>query len=151
MAKCLFCKKQLQPKPGYETRTKYCNVSCRNKEKYTLDPDKFKNRAKKYQRENLDKVKARKRKTLTGWTQEEYDQAFEDQEGLCAVCNKPSKDFKKGLVGDHNHTTKRKRALLCGKCNTAIGLLNDSPELAEKVADYLREYQEGKSWPIAKA
>jgi hypothetical protein len=41
------------------------------------------------------------------------------------------------LALDHDHTTGEFRGFLCQKCNQAIGLLNDSPELLRIAAEYI--------------
>lgn len=85
-----------------------------------------------------------------------YDNLFIKQNGLCAICNKPeimknryTKDIQV-LAIDHNHETGKIRGLLCMKCNTAIGRMNDDPELLKKAANYLESYGERmdkqKSW-----
>jgi hypothetical protein len=73
-----------------------------------------------------------------GLRQEDYAAMSEAQGGLCAICGGPPKQHRKRLCIDHCHSTKRIRGLLCDHCNHAIGLLNDDPERAEKVARYLR-------------
>lgn len=59
------------------------------------------------------------------------------QGGVCRICaNKPPNG--KRLCVDHDHETGAVRGLLCQKCNTAIGMLNDDPALVERALDYLR-------------
>lgn len=84
-----------------------------------------------------------------GITQEEYDRRNEEQGGLCALCRNPESRTYKGapvrLSVDHCHKTGIVRGLLCSKCNTAIGLLNEKLELFEQAVAYLkRNYEEGK-------
>lgn len=50
----------------------------------------------------------------------------------CQVC--PSR----GVVPDHDHTTGLLRGFLCPCCNTAIGLMKDSPDLLRRAARYLK-------------
>ncbi len=69
-----------------------------------------------------------------------YHQMFDEQSGCCAICGKHQDVLTKTLSVDHSHTTGQVRRLLCHKCNMAIGLLDDSPELAAKVSQYLTEY-----------
>ncbi len=38
---------------------------------------------------------------------------------------------------DHDHETKRIRGVLCARCNQAIGLLNDDPNLCVRAIEYL--------------
>jgi hypothetical protein len=44
------------------------------------------------------------------------------------------------LSQDHNHETGGLRGKLCYQCNRGLGLFEDSPELLEKAASYLRQY-----------
>jgi hypothetical protein len=53
--------------------------------------------------------------------------------GPCAICGEV-----RGLYKDHCHATGRRRGMLCIRCNTGIGQLQDSPELLEKAAAYIR-------------
>lgn len=41
------------------------------------------------------------------------------------------------LVPDHDHTTGLLRGVLCGNCNRALGLLQDSPTILRALAQYL--------------
>jgi len=68
--------------------------------------------------------------TKYGLTLTEYDALIVAQGGCCAICEKPS--IK--LVVDHNHKTGRVRGLLCGLCNTAIGILENSGWLSQATA-----------------
>jgi hypothetical protein len=45
----------------------------------------------------------------------------------------------KALNVDHNHETGQVRGLLCPKCNTAIGYLNDDPDLIQHAVNYLQD------------
>lgn len=66
------------------------------------------------------------------------------QGGVCAICKQPETvvHSKSGraqpLSVDHDHETGVVRGLLCHRCNVAVGLLQNSPEFADAVADYLR-------------
>jgi len=82
-----------------------------------------------------------------GWTLETFEIAKAKQEERCAICKQlPDHDGPIGnrtLCADHAHTNPPKpRALLCGDCNRALGLLMDNPELCEAAADYLRAWGE---------
>ena len=73
-------------------------------------------------------------------TQEEYEEILEKQEGNCFICHE-SPD-KRLLAVDHNHDTGKVRGLLCHKCNTVIGLLNEDKERFQRAIAYLDEYSE---------
>lgn len=68
-------------------------------------------------------------------TLEQYQELFEKQNGVCAIC----KGIEEGrmLSVDHNHSTGKVRGLLCGSCNRALGLFQDSPVLLETAKEYV--------------
>lgn len=72
-----------------------------------------------------------------GLTPEQYEAMEKAQGGVCQICSKPPTGRWKRLHIDHDHTTGAVRGLLCVGCNRAIGYLNDDPERARRVADYL--------------
>jgi hypothetical protein len=39
---------------------------------------------------------------------------------------------------DHDHETGAFRGWICGKCNTALGLADDDPEILLKLIEYLK-------------
>ena len=71
-----------------------------------------------------------------GLTLEDYDVILKTQKGVCAICSEAPEG---NLHIDHNHTTNEVRGLLCGKCNRAIGLLNDDVSLFSKAINYLNK------------
>ncbi|MGH2786660.1 MAG: endonuclease VII domain-containing protein [Actinomycetota bacterium] len=54
----------------------------------------------------------------------EYESLAARQNGVCAICRQPQDG---GLHIDHDHISGRVRGLLCGRCNKALGLLDDDP------------------------
>lgn len=70
---------------------------------------------------------------------EEFNHINLAQGGKCKICESPPTQGFERLCIDHNHTTMQFRGLLCSKCNTAIGLLNENPDLFQKIHDYLEE------------
>lgn len=68
---------------------------------------------------------------------EDYEQMIIDQNECCAICGKQQNEFNKPLFIDHNHDTGEIRGLLCLKCNSGIGLLNDDPEIIQMALNYL--------------
>lgn len=74
-----------------------------------------------------------RRTTLRRWfgiTEDDYDRILAEQGGGCAICGdtKPDKRRRR-LYVDHCHETKMIRGLLCGKCNSGIGMFRDDPGL----------------------
>ncbi len=80
-------------------------------------------------------------KTKYGLTLEEYDSMVIAQEGRCAICNKEEPNGR-NLHVDHNHKTGRIRKLLCKRCNAALGLVDESPQILSAMKDYLLENEE---------
>jgi hypothetical protein len=77
-----------------------------------------------------------------GITAVEYDKMFEEQNGVCAICEQPEKSYQRdgapsSLAIDHCHDTGKIRGLLCHHCNRGIGFLQDSAEIVLKAAVYL--------------
>jgi len=66
---------------------------------------------------------------------------IQNHKGTCDLCGSPPDDRWKEFAFDHCHTTGVFRGLLCGRCNKAIGLFLDKPELMELAASYVRHYQ----------
>ena len=80
-----------------------------------------------------------------GWTPESFALAKEAQSNRCAICGevpvRTQEEAAEVLVPDHKHgKPPMPRALLCPACNSALGLLKDSPERCEAAATYLRKY-----------
>lgn len=65
---------------------------------------------------------------------------LQDQGGVCAICLGPPSAFDCYCV-DHDHVTGKIRGLLCSKCNSAIGLLQDDPNVVDRAAIYLRGHR----------
>lgn len=89
-------------------------------------------------------VRSRRLLMTYGMTVEMYDMMVAKQKGLCAICNKPETRSINGVICglavDHCHVTKKIRSLLCTRCNTAIGLLQEDPSACEAAASYLRRH-----------
>ena len=66
-----------------------------------------------------------------------YAALVEKQQGKCAICRRELKV----LCVDHDHQTDRIRGLLCHGCNRAIGLLNDDPNLLDRIVEYLNVHE----------
>lgn len=59
----------------------------------------------------------------------QYNIIYAYQDGRCAMCKRPSTDFKNGLALDHDHKTGLVRGLLCHMCNRMLGKFRDQDEL----------------------
>lgn len=70
----------------------------------------------------------------------DFSDLLAKQNGVCAICGGQPNGPGKRLHVDHCHTSKAVRGLLCAKCNTALGLLDDNPDRLEAAAAYLRSH-----------
>lgn len=68
----------------------------------------------------------------------QYEQLFEHQKGLCAICGQEEAFKGKRLAVDHCHKTKKIRGLLCHRCNSRVlPVVETFPDLVEKSKEYL--------------
>ena len=112
------------------------------KQWYKDNPDKQARKARKYHQ--TEKGRAVKRRSVLKticWTPEEWDKAYTEQGGVCAICGQVSTDGRK-LSADHDHKKKKARGLLCNECNFMLGKARDNPDILEAGADYLRKYSD---------
>ena len=97
-----------------------------------------------------DKRKAWELRTNYNMTLEQWQSMWDKQDGKCAICklvfDQSIKQRQAHVDHDHNHCPQTpacgncNRALLCQKCNHAIGLLHDDSEIVLRTAWYLIEY-----------
>lgn len=84
-------------------------------------------------------------KSRFGLSPEQYAALLESQNYKCAICGEAETGQAsrikrtKALAVDHDHLTGKVRGLLCTKCNTGLGSLQDDPGLLWKAAEYLAE------------
>jgi len=86
------------------------------------------------------------------FTRYDYARLWVAQKGLCGVCDKPLKGFRtesiagygevgvgRGIDPDHSHSHGLVRALVHGRCNRAVGLLDSHQALL--VLNYLLKHE----------
>ena len=73
-----------------------------------------------------------------GITQEQFLEMLKAQDGKCAICKTENPGRCWNI--DHNHRTGKVRAILCGKCNTALGLFKENRESLIAALAYLDRY-----------
>ncbi|MFE6126824.1 endonuclease domain-containing protein [Streptomyces sp. NPDC056437] len=122
---------RVRPDRGHECKTRRAEYSKIRKRKPSV-------------RDPL-KRKAEKRRLVLkryGLTEMLFEQMKAAQRGRCRICE----ELTEKLVVDHDHACcpsakkscgKCVRGLLCSRCNIALGLLRDKPELAIAAAAYL--------------
>ena len=140
MKQCCKCKKELpftsfgkhcRHKDGLRTRCKSCeSEDAKDRRKRDLDKDylgtRLKERASNLQR-------------MFGISIDYWKQKADAQDNKCAICNKECITGKR-LAVDHDHETGAIRDLLCSNCNQGLGKFQDSPQLLDKAAEYLRKH-----------
>lgn len=75
-----------------------------------------------------------------GLSYKEYIQLLEEQNGACAICQRPAEMFQRRLCVDHNHKSGEVRGLLCIRCNREIIGRQTDPELFFRAAEYLKKH-----------
>jgi len=75
-----------------------------------------------------------------GLTYDEYNKMFQEQNGCCFICGKHQSELKRKLFVDHNHRTGEVRKLLCNKCNSVLGLVEEDKNILVNVINYLETY-----------
>jgi len=114
--------------PGRHSYKLRC-LNCYNRARYAANPE----------RQRRVQIKHR-----YGLSADEYLKLLDEQDGACGICGALAKSaFELGVDHDHRCCPGQKscgacvRGLLCDPCNSAIGLLRDSPEVLRLAAGYL--------------
>ena len=76
-------------------------------------------------------------KTRFDITLQEYQDLWDAQAGVCAICGLPETRNNYNLFVDHDHVTGKIRGLLCNSCNAGIGFFKDNPSLMDSAKEYL--------------
>lgn len=126
---------------AYE-RNRYAKNPRRNPKKYWLEGKNQKqilelkrkrSIKRRYERYGLDIASLQKR--------------LDAQFGHCATCytvltldSSSKNEVIKPAHVDHDHKTGLVRGILCSKCNHALGLVNDDPDILKNMIEYLKDY-----------
>lgn len=68
----------------------------------------------------------------------DFDREYQKQQGRCGGCHRHQTELSKVLCVDHDHVTGQFRGLLCGSCNTALGMAKDSIQILNSLISYLQ-------------
>jgi hypothetical protein len=137
---------------GHRSDCIACNLAAK-KERTALDPQANRDRVRRWQLENPERLSAYRReyrrrperkaadreahlRRQYGITIADYERMFEAQGGVCAICDEVRPE-ERTLHVDHDHATGVIRGLLCFRCNNALGDFREEYELFRKAADYL--------------
>lgn len=105
------------------------------------------NRTKEWFKNNPEQHFFNQIKAKYGINKQDYLMMVEKQNNKCAICGEEEeqvnvwkRDQKRRLAIDHNHITGEIRGLLCYRCNTTLGKLNEDVELLKNMIIYLEEF-----------
>ena len=119
MKTCSICRQSLSEDSFHKRTYKSGKVACQSKCKECST----KLRKKYYKPHSAIRQKLK-------LTQAEVDAIIAP--GACEVCGSTER-----LCIDHCHQTEKPRGLLCHKCNTALGLVDDDAQRMIKLSQYL--------------
>lgn len=87
-----------------------------------------------------------------GMTAEEWNKMFAAQNHRCAICGSQHPMHNNGhFVVDHCHDLNFVRGILCGPCNSMLGLAKDEPDILFDAAMYLWSRSHGETIAERKA
>lgn len=72
-----------------------------------------------------------------GLSPTDYDFLLKFQGYNCAICDQPLQLKQYKFAVDHCHDSDDVRGILCKRCNSALGVFDDSPDLLLRAAEYL--------------
>jgi site-specific DNA-adenine methylase len=114
------------------------------KKRYRLaHPEIIKNYNKKYYEKNKEKFNKEKKKVqrrlrIYKLTSKEFSKYLNTQKNKCGICRTVFSDKKPYIASvDHNHHTGKIRGLLCGRCNSAIGLFKEDLIILKNSLEWL--------------
>lgn len=83
-------------------------------------------------------------KSKYGIDEAAYNRLFKEQNGRCAICRQEESIIRNGrkinLAIDHSHSKGNIRGLLCKRCNTVLGSLEDNIDLFKSAINYLSKH-----------
>ena len=85
----------------------------------------------------LDSAGIMRRRRIRLWDKLNTRGVLIDPHGTCAICGHHPGPDDRTLAVDHSHSAGHVRGMLCGPCNTALGMMRDNPELLRLAAAYL--------------
>lgn len=146
---CSLCKelkpledfyKEARVKDGRARRCKMCHIEITQKYR-KKNPEVYRKASLKHWHKLTNSKKHSTWIKRYGLTSSDYIKMFDEQDGKCKIClgSCSSGHF---LSVDHCHKTGKVRGLLCKKCNSALGMLNDNIEYFESAIRYLKNFEE---------
>lgn len=134
---CKYIKKEAHRKANRDQS----NASKRRARNANLE--KYQETARKWQRDNPEKLREYSYKKNYGIGVQEYEALLTSQDGKCACCGREANTCGRKLFVDHCHDTGRVRGIICNRCNYGIGALGDNIDGVQRAIEYLKR---GTSW-----
>lgn len=148
---CEFHLRKTKSLDGHASWCKPCATAATKASRHKK-PELYNQAQREWRKRRPEAVTAIRRRANLGkygFTEDSYAQKLAEQDGVCAVCGSSDPRHPSGIFSiDHDHsccTSHRKcgscnRGLLCGRCNTILGMANDSIDLLKAAIDYLGRY-----------
>lgn len=138
--------KNKRRKDGVQTYCRPCQLEYQ-RQRYA-EPEVYARRQmnrEEYKRRRVGSSRKWYLKSTYGITEEQYAALYATHDGGCWICEEKKDYF---LHVDHNHKCcpgtkscgKCIRGLLCFKCNTALGNVNDDVELLQRAINYIKDF-----------
>ena len=160
MKVCRKCQKakdesEFRDNPNHKSKRNDCRECERlvQAARYAANPEAFAAATRKWSKTHPEQRNATKRawyannkrkhkstvlKSAYGITLAQYETLLDTQGGVCAICKTSTNgNCGRKLYVDHCHKTGKVRGLLCGRCNSILGFVDDSPDWLEKAKAYL--------------
>lgn len=96
----------------------------------------------KYRSANRKSIRLKNRVSRYSISFQYLQEIWDRQDGACAICGVKFKSIDHCKI-DHDHSTGLVRGLLCGSCNTGIGLFKDDINLLSGAIKYLTDHADG--------
>lgn len=147
MPRCKQCNKELLNK---NSNAIWCNENCRSKFRWNNVQgykDHCLQRSKISYQKNKQRYKEKyqqrqKRLIRYDLSHEDFLKLLASQEYKCSICLREEKSLSIRLSIDHDHKTNKVRGLLCNRCNSMLGLAQDSEKILYKAIQYLRKHKQ---------
>lgn len=133
---CKVCQAEATRK-WYQENKEYCRE--KRYDRYKKNQERDNETVRRFLKKNPGKTKEYHLRAKFGIEKEQFNKMLTEQNNSCDICNN---EFTKTLLAsvDHNHSSGKVRGLLCGQCNTGIGLLKENEQTLLNAIEYLRKH-----------
>ena len=147
MQTCFKCKelkslsdygRDLRKKSGLQARCRACS-SKHEMERYYAKHEESKAYNRARYKKNPGRIKDQNLRKWYGIDLTTHFEMIKNQHNKCFTCNKEFTKTSPACV-DHCHQTGKVRDLLCTKCNTALGMVNDNVSVLKNLTEYIERH-----------